>query len=94
MRKIHKILVAAASGLLVIMGFGDCRCHKLLPLEYGTPYFNPDSVDKEPSENNGNNDNSIGDNKDNSDKVRKDLERVVAHYGVRHPSVEKFRDKE
>ena len=90
MRKIHKILVATASSILVMMGFGDCRCHKFLPLEYGTPYFNPDSVDKAPSEKKENGDNTTGES--NSDKVRKDLERVVALYGVRRPSLEKVRE--
>lgn len=92
MRKIHKLLVATASSILVMMGFGDCRCHKFLPLEYGTPYYNPDAVDNEQSEKKENRADSTGVNKD-IDKVRKDLERVSPLYGVRRPPKDMLRDK-
>ena len=53
MRKIYKIGVAIASGILTTMGFGGCRSHLFLPLEYGTPNIEVEELEVQSAQGEG-----------------------------------------
>ena len=77
MKKIHKLGLAAASGLLSALGFNSC--HQIHPVEYGTPMQNPSEYQNQDRDNGQT---ETPDNPGKQRKVREDLEVVKPLYGV------------